>query len=247
MKKINVLAATALVAAGTVFTSCNSRKSAKLTNSVDSASYAIGLVIGSNYRMGMQDAPGEPLNIDVLTAAFEQALKNDSAAFKMTAENAGMYVQQYFREAEMKQAQQTKEEGDKFLAENKTKNGVITTESGLQYQVIKEGEGPKPAATDKVKVHYKGTFLDGTEFDSSYGPDGNGKPVDIQLGPGQVIEGWNEGLQIMPVGSKYIFWIPSELGYGERSRPGMKANSTLKFEVELVEIVKEDPAAAPKK
>ena len=122
------------------------------------------------------------------------------------------------------------------MAENKTKSGVITTESGLQYQVVTEGKGAKPTADDKVKVHYTGTLLNGTKFDSSVD---RGEPA--EFGVGQVIKGWTEVLQLMPVGSKYIVWIPSELAYGERGAGAdIRPNSTLKFEIELLEIVKDD-------
>lgn len=125
--------------------------------------------------------------------------------------------------------------GEKFLAENKTKEGVITTESGLQYKVETEGTGAKPTAEDQVKVHYTGTLLDGTKFDSSVD---RGEPA--VFGVGQVIKGWTEILQIMPVGSKYVIWVPSDLAYGEQGTRGIKPNSTLKFEVELLDIVKDD-------
>ena len=122
------------------------------------------------------------------------------------------------------------------MAENKTMSGVITTESGLQYQVVTEGKGAKPTADDKVKVHYTGTLLNGTKFDSSVD---RGEPA--EFGVGQVIKGWTEVLQLMPVGSKYIVWIPSELAYGERGAGAdIRPNSTLKFEIELLEIVKDD-------
>ena len=152
----------------------------------------------------------------------------------MSAEEAQAYLQTYFVEAQAKEANKAKEEGDAFLAENKTKDGVITTESGLQYKVEVEGTGAKPTAEDRVKVHYAGTLLDGSTFDSSIE---RGEPA--EFGVSQVIAGWTEGLQIMPVGSKYTFWIPSELAYGERGAgQNIKPNSMLKFEVELLEILK---------
>ena len=209
MKKISVLVATVIVAMSASFTSCDSHKSASLKTAVDSASYAIGI---------------------------NQAIKGDSAAMKMTPETAQQYLQTYFVEASAKEAAQNKEAGEKFLAENKTKEGVITTESGLQYKVEKEGTGEKPTAADRVKVHYTGTLLDGTKFDSSVD---RGEPA--EFGVSQVIRGWTEGLQIMPAGSKYIFWIPSDLAYGERGAgQDIKPNSVLKFEVELLEVIKED-------
>src|SRR5690606_2959694 len=126
------------------------------------------------------------------------------------------------------------EEGEKFLAANAGKPDVQTTASGLQYQVLSEGSGAKPKAGDTVRVHYKGTLLDGETFDDSYA---RGEPVEFALA--QVVPGWQEGLQLMPVGSKYKLWIPGELGYGEQGTPGgpIGPNATLVFEVELLDIV----------
>ena len=236
MKKISVLVATVIVAMSASFTSCDSHKSASLKTAVDSASYAIGINTGANYRTNLKTLPGGEANIDDLIAGFIQAIKGDSAAMKMTPETAQQYLQTYFVEASAKEAAQNKEAGEKFLAENKTKEGVITTESGLQYKVEKEGTGEKPTAADRVKVHYTGTLLDGTKFDSSVD---RGEPA--EFGVSQVIRGWTEGLQIMPAGSIYIFWIPSDLAYGERGAgQDIKPNSVLKFEVELLEVIKED-------
>ena len=234
MKKISVLVATAIVAMG--ITSCgDSHKSASLKTAADSVSYAIGISTGAGYKENLKTLPGDPANVDDLIAGFIQAIKGDSSAMKMTPQAAQAYVQTYFMEASARDAKKTKEEGEKFLAENKSKKDVFTTESGLQYQVVTEGTGDKPTATDKVKVHYTGTLLDGTKFDSSVD---RGEPMEFPVNG--VIKGWTEVLQLMPVGSKSIVLIPSDLAYGERGAgQDIKPNSTLKFEIELLEIVKD--------
>ena len=132
-------------------------------------------------------------------------------------------------------AQENLEAGNKFLEKNKKRDGVVTTESGLQYEILKKGDGPIPTADDRVKVNYEGTLLSGKVFDSSIK---NGKPV--TFGVGRVIPGWTEALQLMPVGSKWKLYIPGNLAYGERGTRGIEPNSTLIFEVELLEIVKDD-------
>lgn len=238
MKKISVLVATTIVALGVSATSCDSHKSASLKTGADSVSYAIGVSTGASYKENLKTLPGDPANVDDLIAGFIQAVKGDSAALKMTPEAAQAYIQTYFQEASAREAQKVKEEGEKFLADNKTKDGIITTESGLQYKVETEGTGVKPTAEDKVKVHYTGTLLDGTKFDSSVD---RGEPM--EFGVGQVIKGWTEILQLMPVGSKYVIWVPSELAYGPQGAGrDIKPNSVLKFEIELLDIVKDSTA-----
>lgn len=236
MKKISVLAATVIVAMG--MASCDSHKSASLKTAADSVSYAIGISTGAGYKENLKTLPGDPANVDDLIAGFIQALKGDSAAMKMTPQAAQAYIQTYFMEASARDAEKTKEEGEKFLAENKSNKDVITTESGLQYQVVTEGTGAKPTADDKVKVHYTGTLLDGTKFDSSVD---RGEPAEFPVKG--VIAGWTEILQLMPVGSKYIIWVPADLAYGSQGAGStIKPNSTLKFEIELLDIVKDSTA-----
>ena len=210
MKKVSVLVAAAVVS-GMFFTSCGPKTNVSLKSDVDSVSYAIGVSTGLGYKENLKTLPGAEANVDALIAGFVQAIKGDST--KMNMEEAREYMQKYFVEASAKEANKTKEEGEKFLADNKTKSGVITTESGLQYQVITEGTGAKPTAEDHVKVHYTGTLLDGTKFDSSID---RGEPAEFPVS--QVIKGWTEALTMMPVGSKWELYIPQELAYGSRDQ-----------------------------
>jgi len=159
----------------------------------------------------------------------------------MTDEQAATIRQEYVQKRQAAQQAETAAaggqnlaEGQKFLAENKLQEGVQTTVSGLQYKVLTMGDGAKPAATDSVKVHYRGTLLDGTEFDSSYARN---EPISFALN--RVIAGWTEGVQLMPIGSKYMFYIAPDLAYGESGGGPIPPNSTLVFEVELLDIEKQ--------
>ncbi|NDV63732.1 FKBP-type peptidyl-prolyl cis-trans isomerase [Bacteroides sp. 224] len=173
-------------------------------------------------------------NRDNMLAGFIDGLKNKGV---MNTADAQAYTQAAMEKVKEKALLEThgenKEAGEKFLAENKDKEGVVTTESGLQYKVITEGKGEVPAATDRVKVNYKGTLIDGTEFDSSYSRN---EPATFAAN--QVIKGWTEALTMMPVGSKWELYIPQDLAYGSREQRQIKPFSTLVFEVELLEIVK---------
>ena len=166
-------------------------------------------------------------DFELIKQGFINGLLGDTV---MTGDVAGEYIQSTINTIKYGD---TKTLGEQFLAENGLKEGVITTASGLQYEVIKMGKGKKPAATDRVKVHYHGTLTDGTVFDSSVE---RGEPTSFGLN--QVIKGWTEGLQLMPVGSKFRFYIPQELGYGGQQAGSIPPYSTLIFEVELLEIEK---------
>ncbi len=216
-------------------TSCQQggTKDVKLETTVDSVSYAIGLLVGQNNLNNLTKAPGgKDLDVTIMSAAFAEA--SAKGELKMTEEDANKMLQAYFQAAGKKEAQENLEKGNAFLEKNKARKGVTTTESGLQYEIIKEGKGPKPTKQDKVKVNYHGTLIDGTVFDSSVD---RGEPA--TFGVGQVIKGWTEALQLMPVGSKWKVYIPANLAYGERGAGGdIGPNETLIFEVELLEIVK---------
>lgn len=204
----------------------------KMETSVDSVSYAIGVLVGANNKKQLESAPGtNEMSMEIMAAAFRSASLGEEA--KMTEEDANALVQKFFAQAGEREAQANLEAGNKFLEENKAREGVTTTESGLQYEVLTEGTGAKPTAADQVRVHYHGTLIDGTVFDSSVD---RGEPA--VFGVGQVIPGWTEALQLMPVGSKWKVYLPSDIAYGERGAGGdIGPNSTLVFEVELLEIV----------
>lgn len=200
---------------------------------MDKLSYALGLGIGRQLaQMG-----AEQLSID----DFAQAIKDVVAGgqLKLDEAEAQVIVQEFFQKQEEKQrvaaaemGKKAKEEGEKYLAENAKKEGVVTLPSGLQYLVIKEGNGKRPKATDKVKCHYEGMLVDGTLFDSSVQ---RGEPATFPLN--QVIAGWTEGLQLMTEGSKYRFFIPYTLGYGERGAgASIPPFAALVFDVELIEV-----------
>jgi FKBP-type peptidyl-prolyl cis-trans isomerase len=214
-----------------IFSSCKTQTiKADIKTEIDSVSYALGINMSESLkRLEVSD-----FNILAIAKGIQDGLDNKEGA--MTNEDAINILNSYFTELQQKKAIINLEEGKRFLEENAKQEGVIVHESGLQYKVLVEGTGPKPVETDMVKVHYRGTLIDGTEFDSSYG---RGEPSQFQLN--RVVRGWTIGIQLMNVGSKYILYIPSDLGYGERVRQGspIKPNSLLIFEVELLDIVKE--------
>lgn len=233
MKRISVI----LIAAATslVMVSCNNNDNAKveLKNFDDSLSYAIGMRL---YDMYEGDNLNKETDSTIVLKAFTDKMNKKEA---LTAEEEEATIMTFFtkkqeeqQREQAKQYESTKAEGENFLAENAKRPEVKTTASGLQYEVITEGKGQKPTETDIVKVHYKGTLIDGTVFDSSYD---RGEPTEFPLNG--VIRGWTEGLQLMSVGSKYKLYIPYQLGYGERGAGEMiKPYSALIFDVELLEI-----------
>ena len=192
------------------------------------------IIEGINNQLFAGDST-QALNQDNFIAGFVSALKKKPGM--VTPEEASAYVQTHADAIKAKALEakygENKAAGEKFLAENAKKEGVKTTESGLQYKVIKEGKGAIPTETSTVKVHYKGTLVDGTEFDSSYNRN---EPTSFRAN--QVIKGWTEALTMMPVGSKWELYIPQELAYGTRETGAIKPFSTLIFEVELLEIEK---------
>src|SRR6266699_5797856 len=211
-------------------------KSPQLKDQKDKVSYSIGMNIGLNLSRQKVD-----INTDVLAAGIKDAIAGKP---QLTQDQVKDVMAQFEKDMEQKQkatGEKNKTDGAKFLEENKKKEGVKTTASGLQYKAVKEGTGPQPKATDMVTVNYRGTLIDGTEFDSSYK---RGQPATFPLNG--VIKGWTEALQLLKVGSKYQLFIPPNLAYGERAvGPDIPPNSTLIFEVELIDAKPPAAGASP--
>ena len=199
----------------------------KVMTSEDSLSYAIGVQVADFYKMqGV-----ETINADMVKNGFNDVYNNTPA---VTPDQANMTIQQKLQEFMNSKSKGVKEESAKFLEENKKREGVITLPSGLQYEILTKGTGPIPTAENTVMAHYAGSLINGQEFDNSYK---RGEPIEIPVTG--VIQGWVEALQLMPVGSKWKLFIPSELGYGDRGAGrDIPGGAALIFDIELVEIVK---------
>ena len=224
--KLSVLSLVLGVAAAPVFAA---EGDAKFSDPKERTSYALGINFGTNLKN-----QGVDVNLDTIRKGIEDALAGkpqlDDNEMRETFNQLRTQIQA--RAAE--KGKINKEAGDKFIAENKTKPGVTNTASGLQYKIITEGSGESPKMGDEVQVKYKGRLIDGTEFDST--DKRGGEPARFKIG--QVIPGWNEALQLMKKGAKWELYIPSNLAYGERATGSIPSNSTLIFEVELVDFTK---------
>jgi FKBP-type peptidyl-prolyl cis-trans isomerase FkpA len=214
---------------------------AELDTPISRQSYSIGASMGSFALNRQEQLEGldMALDMEIVRKGFNDALNGEPA---MSMEEMQTIIRNSDQEVRAKQEAMAKQDaetniaaGQAYLVQNAEKEGVTVTESGLQYEVMVEGTGAKPAATDIVKVHYKGTLIDGTEFDSSYS---RGEPAEFPLN--RVIPGWTEGVQLMSEGSKFKFVIPAELAYGERATGSITPNSTLIFEVELLDILNDE-------
>jgi len=216
-----------ILAVATSLVACNvDNSSPELNSQIDSVSYCLGVSVASNLK-----ASGfEGLESGKLSNAFDDVFSDSE--LKISEEEANILINEYFVQLSQKKSEDAILKGSTFLQENSLKEGVFTTESGLQYMIVNQGDGNTPNLDDKVTVHYHGTLIDGTVFDSSVD---RGEPA--SFGVNQVIPGWTEALQLMNVGSKYKLFIPSNLAYGERGAGGsIGPNETLIFDVELLSI-----------
>ncbi|CAM3782064.1 FKBP-type peptidyl-prolyl cis-trans isomerase FkpA precursor [Vibrio aerogenes CECT 7868] len=260
--KVSLLAAVVMMAAGcqteetkaTSTTAEQKVESEKATQSTahfdsdnDKVAYAIGLSL-ANYLNTNLDKPKEygiDLNKELVLKGIEHAFADKAELtdedVRATLSDFDKRLKTLATEKAKEKAEASKKAGDEFRAKFEKEKGVKKTESGLLYQVLEKGKGKSPKATDTVQVHYKGTLIDGTQFDSSYD---RGQPATFPLD--RVIKGWTEGVQLMTVGSKYKFVIPPELAYGDRDTPTIPANSTLVFEVELLKVEKAEDKAKSK-
>lgn len=214
-----------LLAAGCNCTSVDTT-SATLKTEADTAAYYLGYMYGT----GMQRTGLQNPNMAAVVAGLNNGYARKD--IRVTPMDMEAYLNSYFQRLMMRRAEENLEKGRKFLEENLQRKGVDTLVDGIQYEILKKGDGAKPGATDVVKVHYRGTLIDGTEFDSSFTRN---EPAEFPLN--RVISGWTKALQQMPVGSKWKLYIPSEEAYGQRGGGPIGPNETLIFEVELLEIV----------
>lgn len=205
-----------------------------LFSRLDSVSFAIGFLVGTNNKQQLVSAPsGDKINVELMSAAFRLASFGEKNI--MTKDEANKIVRSFFETGGKNKARENLEAGNLFLEQNKLRWGVKTTDSGLQYEVIKMGYGLNPLVNDKVRVHYHGTLIDGTIFDSSVD-----RGESVVFGVRQVISGWTEALLLMQEGAKWKIYLPANLAYGERGAGGnIKPNSVLIFEVELLDVIKE--------
>ncbi len=216
-----------------------------LNNDTDKISYSIGVDLGSTIQ-----SKGISINVPAMAQGINDGISGDSTKLLLKPEEMKEVLAMFQKNMMAKAtaqfeslAKDNQTKGSEFLKANKDKPGVVTLPSGLQYKIVTEGKGPKPKATDTVTVEYKGTLINGTEFDST---DASGKPATFALN--QVIRGWTEGLQLMPVGSTWEFYVPSQLAYGSRSVGNVIGpNETLIFTVKLISIAKTDTKDAKEK
>lgn len=230
-----------LVLAGLGLSACQPEQSkpeeVKLESTEQQQAYGLGVSVGQfiDQKLDSQEQVEVNLDRELVIKGFVDALTTDPKMTEQEIRKVMTALDSMVNEKQQALADQQSEknlaEGQAFLENNATREEVTVTESGLQYEVLEQGDGNKPSAEDTVKVHYQGTLLDGTKFDSSYDRD---EPAVFPLN--RVISGWTEGVQLMNVGSKYKFYIPSELAYGKRSTGKITPNSTLIFEVELLGI-----------
>jgi len=215
-------------------TAAKSATPAPLTTQKEKFSYALGMNIGANLKKQGVEADPALISQGYKDAASGGKTRLTEEEAQTVLNDVQAQVRKQMQEKMQEAAAKNNKEGEAFLAANKGKEGVVTLPSGLQYKILTAGTGPKPTAADSVVCNYQGSFVNGTIFDSSYK---RGQPA--TFGVGQVIKGWTEALQLMPVGSKWQLFIPSSLGYGERGEPrgGIEPNETLIFDVELISIV----------
>jgi FKBP-type peptidyl-prolyl cis-trans isomerase FklB len=198
----------------------------KITNEIDSVSYSLGVNIGENIKAQFPD-----IDLNNFETAIKDVLDNKKEP-KISGADAQKVIQDFFKKQQAEASESVIEEGKKFLTDNAKRNEVTTLESGLQYEILKTGEGPMPSLNDQVTTHYHGTLIDGTVFDSSVD---RGEPATFPVSG--VIKGWTEALQLMSVGSKWKLFVPYDLAYGERGAgPQIGPFTTLVFEVELIKI-----------